>query len=99
MSIARSIAMARADHPTGGNYCISTYAAVKRISFSQFLIDDDESALIHTGTFPTYADVRSTCSMPRASATSLFLTLKPTNAAVWGVSSPRHLLPCWLAVH
>jgi len=51
--------MARVDHLTGGIYRISTYAPEKRISFNQFLIDDDEPALIHTGTFAMYADVRS----------------------------------------
>jgi flavorubredoxin len=55
--IARFI-VARVDHLTGGIYRISTYAPEKRISFNQFLIDDDEPALIHTGTFPMYADVR-----------------------------------------
>jgi flavorubredoxin len=42
-----------------GIYRISTYAAEKRISFNQFLIDDEEPALIHAGTFPMYDDVRS----------------------------------------
>jgi flavorubredoxin len=51
--------MASVDHVTGGIYRISTYAPEKRISFNQFLIDDDEPALIHTGTFPMYADVRA----------------------------------------
>ena len=51
--------MTRVDHLSGGIYRISTYAPEKRISFNQFLIDDDEPALIHTGTFPMYADVRS----------------------------------------
>ncbi len=51
--------MARVDHLTGGICRISMYAAEKRISFNQFLIDDDEPALIHTGTFPMYDDVRS----------------------------------------
>jgi len=50
--------MARIDHLTGGIYRISTYAPEKRLSFNQFLIDDDEPALIHTGTFPMYGDVR-----------------------------------------
>ena len=44
--------MARIDHLTGGIYRISTYAPEKRISFNQFLIDDNNPALIHTGTFP-----------------------------------------------
>src|SRR3712207_2666994 len=52
--------MARVDHLTGGIYRVSTYAPVKRLSFNQFLIDDDEPALIHTGTFPMYEDIRST---------------------------------------
>src|ERR1700758_1499258 len=51
--------MARIDHLTSGIYRISTYASDKRISFNQFLIDDEEPALIHTGTFPMYADVRA----------------------------------------
>jgi flavorubredoxin len=51
--------MARIDHLTGGIYRISTYAPETRISFNQFLIDDDEPALIHTGTFPMYDDVRA----------------------------------------
>ena len=41
--------MARIDHLTGGIYRISTYAPEKRISFNQFLIDDNNPALIHTG--------------------------------------------------
>jgi hypothetical protein len=44
--------MARIDHLTGGIYRIPTYAPENRISFNQFLIDDDEPALLHTGTFP-----------------------------------------------
>jgi hypothetical protein len=51
--------MARVDHLTGGIYRISTYAAGIRLSSNQFLIDDDEPALIHTGTFPMYDDVRN----------------------------------------
>ncbi len=51
--------MARVDHLTGGIYRISTYAPQIQISFNQFLIDDDEPALIHTGIFPMYADVRA----------------------------------------
>jgi flavorubredoxin len=51
--------MARVDHLIGGIYRISTYAPESRISFNQFLIDDDEPALIHTGTFPIYAGVRA----------------------------------------
>ena len=52
--------MARVDHLTGGIYRISAYAPEKRISFNQFLIDDDEPALIRSGTFPMYNNVRAT---------------------------------------
>jgi flavorubredoxin len=51
--------MARVDHLTGGIYRISTYAPETRMSFNQFLIDDDQPALVHTGTFSMYADVRA----------------------------------------
>jgi flavorubredoxin len=51
--------MATLDHLTGGIFRISTYAPEKRISFNQFLIDDDEPALIHTGPFPIYDDGRA----------------------------------------
>ena len=89
--------MARVDHLTGGIYRISTYAPEKRISFNQFLIDDDEPALIHTGTFPMYADVRSAITQVLdpflGSAMSSSRTSKPTNAAGWGVSSLKRLMP------
>src|SRR5215475_14419372 len=38
------------------------------------------------------------CSIHRASAMSLFLTSRLTNAAGWGASSPRHLMPSLMAV-
>jgi flavorubredoxin len=53
-------AMARLDHLTEGIYRLSTYAPVKHLSFNQFLIDDEQPALIHTGTFPMYEDIRAT---------------------------------------
>ncbi|HUE47347.1 MAG TPA: hypothetical protein VMO81_13945 [Aestuariivirgaceae bacterium] len=52
--------MARLDHLTGGIYRLSTYDPAKRLSFNQFLIHDEEPALIHTGAFPMYEDIRST---------------------------------------
>jgi hypothetical protein len=55
----RTTAMARVDHLAGGIYRISTYVPAKRISFNQFLIEDEKPALIHTGTFPMYDDVRA----------------------------------------
>src|SRR5258707_14402559 len=42
----RPVAMARVDHLTGGIYRISTHDPESRISFNQFLIDDDEPALV-----------------------------------------------------
>jgi len=52
--------MVRVDHVTGGIYRISTFfGGQRRIGFNQFLIDDDAPALIHTGTFPMYDDVRA----------------------------------------
>lgn len=51
--------MAQVDHLTGGVFRISTFDAVARLTFNQFLIEDDHPALIHTGTFPMYGDIRS----------------------------------------
>jgi len=90
--------MARVDHLTGGIYRISTYAPEKRISFNQFLIDDDEPALIHTGTFPMYADVRSAINQvldPSRLRHVIVRISKPTNAAGWDASSLKHPMPCW----
>jgi hypothetical protein len=36
--------MARVDHLAGGIYRISTYAPAKRISFNQFLIQDEKKS-------------------------------------------------------
>ena len=41
-----------------GTYRLSIYVPQKRISFNQFVIDDDAPALIHTGSYPQYAEVR-----------------------------------------
>jgi hypothetical protein len=51
--------MARVDHLTSG-----IYAPEKRISFNQFLIDDEEPTLIHTMS----AQPLLRCSIPHGSA-------------------------------
>ena len=51
--------MARVDHLTGGVFRISTFDPVARLTFNQFLIEDERPALIHTGTFPMYDNIRS----------------------------------------
>ena len=49
----------RIDHITGGIYRISTWSQEFGISFNQFLIDDDQPTLIHTGTYDHYEGVRA----------------------------------------
>ena len=48
----------RIDHITGGIYRISIWEPEARITFNQFLIDDERPALIHTGTYDHYEAVR-----------------------------------------
>jgi flavorubredoxin len=48
----------RIDHITGGIYRISTWVPQYRLTFNQFLIDDDRPALIHTGEYAFYEQVR-----------------------------------------
>lgn len=54
--------MAQIDQVAGGIYRISSYAPTPDMSFNQFLIDDEHPALIHTGTYPLYEDVRQAVS-------------------------------------
>jgi flavorubredoxin len=49
----------RIDHLTGGIYRISTWTPGSRITFNQFLIDDEQPALIHTGEYAFYANIRA----------------------------------------
>jgi flavorubredoxin len=49
----------RIDHIVGGIYRISTFSPDFEITFNQFLIDDEQPALIHTGTYDHYEGVRS----------------------------------------
>ena len=50
--------MARVDEVADGIYRISTLETETEFQFNQFLIDDERPALIHTGMFPMYEDVR-----------------------------------------
>ena len=50
--------MAQVDEVADGIYRISTFDPRKRLQFNQFLIEDELPALIHTGTYPMYEDVR-----------------------------------------
>lgn len=50
------------DHIVGGIYRISTFSPDFGISFNQFLIDDEQPALIHTGTYSHYEGVRQAIS-------------------------------------
>ncbi len=52
----------RIDHIVGGIYRISTFSPDFGITFNQFLIDDDQPTLIHTGTYDHYEGVRSAIS-------------------------------------
>jgi flavorubredoxin len=52
--------VARGDEVCEGIYRISTTVTLGKgaFQFNQFLIDDERPALIHTGMFPMYGDVR-----------------------------------------
>jgi flavorubredoxin len=52
----------RIDHITGGIYRISTMAEPYGITFNQFLIDDDQPTLVHTGEHGAYENVREAIS-------------------------------------
>jgi flavorubredoxin len=48
----------RIDHVDGGIYRISTLVEPYGLTFNQFLIDDERPALIHTGEYGVYENVR-----------------------------------------
>jgi flavorubredoxin len=48
----------RIDHIAGGIYRIATWAEPYGITFNQFLIDDERPALIHTGEYEAYENIR-----------------------------------------
>jgi flavorubredoxin len=54
--------MARIDQVGDKIYRISVFTPEKRVSFNQFLIDDERPALIHTGAYPMYQEVREAVS-------------------------------------
>jgi flavorubredoxin len=49
----------RIDQIVGGIFRISTFSPESGITFNQFLIDDEQPALIHTGTYNHYEGVRA----------------------------------------
>lgn len=52
----------RIDHVVGGIYRISTMTDPYRITFNQFLIDDERPTLVHTGEYGVYENVRKAVS-------------------------------------
>ncbi len=50
--------MAQVDEVSKGIYRICTFEQESGLNFNQFLIDDERPALIHTGMYPMYEDVR-----------------------------------------
>jgi len=58
LSTEGDVPMAQINQVAEGIYRISSYAPDPDMSFNQFLIDDEHPALIHTGTYPLYEDVR-----------------------------------------
>ena len=54
--------MARIDQVSDTIYRISVFTPEKRISFNQFLLDDERPALVHTGQYPMYEEVRDAVS-------------------------------------
>ena len=97
--------MARVDHLAGGIYRISTYVPAKRISFNQFLIEDEKPALIHTGTFPMYDDVRASVAQVLDPSRLRYIIVPHFEAdecggmgRLWrGGTSSACLQCCWLA--
>src|SRR3954465_2284368 len=59
----------RIDHITGGIYRISTFEPSLGITFNQFLIDDEQPTLIHTGEWDRYDAVRGAIREVLAPAT------------------------------
>ncbi|UGS33730.1 oxygen-binding di-iron domain-containing protein [Capillimicrobium parvum] len=52
----------RIDHITGGIYRISTWVPEYRLTFNQFLIDDERPTLVHTGEYDRYDGIRKAIS-------------------------------------
>src|SRR5580704_1640329 len=90
--------MARVDHLAGGIYRISTYVPAKRISFNQFLIQDEKPALIHTGTFPMYDDVRAAVAQVLDPSRLRYIIVPHFEADECGGLSPRPHKRCLPAV-
>jgi flavorubredoxin len=52
----------RIDQIAGGIYRISSWADEYRITFNQFLIDDERPTLVHTGNYDQYESIRKAMS-------------------------------------
>jgi len=78
--------MAIVDKVTEGIYRISTAAWGFPITLNQFLIEGEQPALIHTGTFPVYEDVRKAVAEvldPRRLAYIVVPHFDRMSAAAW----------------
>lgn len=65
----------RIDHITGGIYRISTWTPEYRITFNQFLIDDEQPMLIHTGDYQHYEPLRQAIKQVLDPARLAYITL------------------------
>jgi len=65
----------RIDHITGGIYRISTFTPDFRITFNQFLIDDERPALIHTGEQGFHTPIRNAIAQVLDPARLAYITL------------------------
>jgi flavorubredoxin len=76
----------RIDHVTGGIYRIATWTAPYGLTFNQFLIDDERPALIHTGEYALYENVRRAIAEVLDPARLAYVGLlhwKGTRTAAW----------------
>jgi flavorubredoxin len=65
----------RIDHIDGGIYRIASWAPGYGITFNQFLIDDEQPALIHTGEYRAYEQIREAISQVLDPATLAYIAL------------------------
>jgi flavorubredoxin len=65
----------RIDHIDGGIYRIASWAPAYGITFNQFLIDDEQPALIHTGEYRAYEQIREAISQVLDPATLAYIAL------------------------
>jgi flavorubredoxin len=92
--------MARVDVVTDGIYRISTLEPETEFQFNQFLIEDERPALIHTGMFPMYEDVRRAVAEVLDPASLAYVVCPHFEADECGgmdASSQRLPRRCWRA--